>query len=214
MLAFFGNLSLYIIITRYIHLKQTVINQSMVKCLERLNPINTINNQSNRKQFRNSKSYFQLLWSILFLRQVEKLCHLQEELRDYNRFWGLFLSSVFFNCSAIMSYLVYLVCFTSVFPLMKFTIFLALLCHIVVFALLTHYSSVMVLTAKKMAVKLKSHIARQSFRSSPNPSVCQNNQVLAIAQQLKVTLAKLGKKELAICQTIYFADFPHFYEFV
>lgn len=175
--AFFGNLSLYIIVTRYIHLKQTVINRSIVRCLKQLSKPN--------KRKDKAKARFHQLWTFFLLRQVEKLCHLQEELQDYNRFWGLFLSSVFFNCSALISYLVYLVCFTRVFPLMKFTIFLALLCHIVVFALLTHYSSVMVLTAKKMATKLKNHIARQNYGFSASSS-SSSTEMLAIVQQIKV----------------------------
>ena len=119
----YSNLSAFIVVAMYIHIKQKSIGRQITGVLSQIN--------LSRKNLQ-----FQTFSCTQLLFSLTRYSHLYDELADYNHFWALFLSSVFIFYILLISFVIYIALFSSIIFYVKSIYWLVFAVHVILLAAL------------------------------------------------------------------------------
>ena len=120
----YGNLAAFIVVAKYIQIKQNSIANSIQKYLLQIIKCNRFKDSALWKR----KSLLQ--WQH-FMRHNIRYTHLQDELQDYNHFWTTYLSYAFFFYALLIALLIYIIFESNTEFYFKITLVIVLHVHLV-----------------------------------------------------------------------------------
>lgn len=163
----FSNLIVFLVVTNYIHIKQKNICNKMKHCLMSL--------KANRCNGKLSS----IAWS-QFLDATRAFSHLQDELKDYHRFFCSYVSFVFVFYVLIISFIIYISLFSGIALYVKIIFAAAFVAHVLLLAIIIFYCGGVVYRNVTLAFQLSSILMH--FTKRPTKGVS----FLTFTHQLKI----------------------------
>ena len=120
------------------------------------------------QQMASAKKFGFVLWR-RFLKENTRYAHLQEELYDYNRFWGAALSYFLFAYILLISFVLYIVFISHTTIFLKGLYLLILLFHVILLSAILKYCGDIVRHNEHLCHSFNSALAR--FCNCPLTSV-------------------------------------------
>lgn len=161
----YGNLIAFIVVVKYLYLKQKFIARRLHWRLVQLKMIR-LNGQGS------------LLWGA-FLSLNLKYSHLYAEMAEYLLFWSSYLSLVFVFYVMIITYMMYIVLFSTMALYYKAIMSLGLVVHILLLTLIIHYCGKIVALNGSLASKV-------SFQMTPQLGKSHRHTAFSFGYLLKV----------------------------
>lgn len=140
----YTNLVTFIIVSKYIHIKQKSIAHSIELCLAQL--------QLNRSRSNLWRRYGGSLWHCFIAHNV-RYTHLQDELQDYNRFWRSYLTFIFVLYVLLIGFILYIVALSSIITLVKFTYGIVLYVNVTILCVIILYGGKVVLQNVRLSIR-------------------------------------------------------------
>lgn len=171
-----SNLIAFIVVSKYVHIKQKSICVKIEKCLLQF--------KSNYVFKHNSK-----IWN-KFIKLNKKFSHFQDELSDYNYFWTTYISIVFVFYVMIISFTIYISIFSGIALYVKIIYAAALAAHIILLGAIIYYAGGVVKRNENIAKKLSfitTHFVRYSnpfldtFNLIKLHNICMNIKAISLS---------------------------------
>lgn len=142
----FGNLLAFMVIARYINLKQKRLAISI------------------RRSFLQLKSskftpYNSGIWQNFIILNV-RYTHLQDEIGDYNRFWSYYLTFIFCFFILIISYILYILIFSEIVVFLKILYLYGLFNHLALLSGIIYNCGSVVLSNSKLSISFANFLAQ------------------------------------------------------
>ena len=136
-------------VSKYIQIKQKSLTGAIYESLKLLH---------HKYTSKNGPTSVHLAWH-RFIQQNMLYTHLQDELGDYNRFLGSYLSFVFINYVLLISCFIYIVFLSSTALYFKAIYLWVGFVHIVLLSSIIHYSGAIVQRNGQLSIVLVSFLA-------------------------------------------------------
>ena len=132
----YTNLVFFIVICKYIHIKQQSNAKSIRQCLTQM--------QQNRYKASVWNKNGSTLWHRFIDQNIRYTC-LIDELHDYNQFWTNYLTFIFIFNVALIGLILYIIIVTNIMFLVKFTYAIVLYVNCSILLVIIYYGGRIVL---------------------------------------------------------------------
>lgn len=158
----YSNLTSFMIISKYLNIKQRSICHVIEQCLQQLRVNQYI--PSRRLSTSSCSSYLKTKVSGItlrnrFLEQQTRYTHFLAELADYNRFWVSFLSFLFLNYVLLIAVILYVLLASGTPLFFKYIYGCVLFFHIVLLGAIISHCGALVVRNARLCVYFKNVLA-------------------------------------------------------
>ena len=158
----YSNLTSFMIISKYLNIKQRSICNVVEQCLQQLRLSQFL--PTRRLSTSNCQSYLKTKAASLtlrsrFLEQQSRYTHLLAELADYNHFWRSFLSFLFLNYVLLIAVILYVLLRSGTPLFFKYIYGCVLFFHIVLLGAIISHCGALVVRNARLCVHFKAALA-------------------------------------------------------
>lgn len=138
----YSNLIAFVIVAKYLHIKQTSIASCIMKSLLQL------------QQCQSKVAMWNRHGTTMILRFMEhniRYNHLQDELQDYNRFWKTYITFIFVIYVVLIGFILFIIMLSQFFTLGKFTYAIVLYVNGSILIAIIYYGGQIVTTHESLS---------------------------------------------------------------